>query len=282
MDQYTDTVTSTFKLNPSDEWLRKRQGLALPVLPPTTPEARQYFFKKVKEYATLASSEGGKGKINYEDFAQEWNKTADGKYRFYVTTELLSAYAKSWEKNGNIRASQDMILDKLHAVSRSAQVFSASTQPFPSYLTSSPHSTQPSQGVLEVSDILGHELPSSISTALALSHPSSSQLPTTVRSTSTPLDLAEAGSSIRGPSLGSERDDVERPTKRRRVIPENERKRTTLRTCRRCQRSECPGNSNILNCPFPSTVPCKTCKRLTNCRGVDKGKKCTYKEPLPI
>jgi hypothetical protein len=263
MDRYSDTITSTIKLNLSDEWLRKRQGLALPVLPPTTPEARQYFFKKVKEYATLASSEGpegGKGKINYEAFAQEWNKTADGKYRFYVTTELLAAYAKSWEKNGNIRASQDMILDKLHEVSRSAQVFSASTQPFPSYLTSSPHSTQPSQGVLEVSDILGHKLPSSISTALALSHPSI---------------LVEAG------SLGSERDDVERPTKRRRVIPENERKRTTLRTCRRCQRSECPGNSDILNCPFPSTVPCKTCKRLTNCRGVDKGKKCTYKEPLP-
>lgn len=259
MDQYTDTITSIFKLNPSDEWLRKRQGLALPVLPPTTPEARQYFFKKVKEYATLASSEGGKGKINYEAFAQEWNKTADGKYRFYVTTELLAAYAKSWEKNGNIRASQDMILDKLYTVSRSAQVFSASTQPFPSYLTSSPHSTQPSQGVLEVSDIPGHELapvPSSISTALALSHPSISQLP------------------------ASERDDVKRPTKRRRIIPENERKRTTLRTCRRCQRQECSGNSDILNCPFPSTVPCKTCKRLTNCRGVDKGKKCTYKEPL--
>ena len=155
-------------------------SLALPVLPLTTPEARQYFFKKVKEYATLASSEGGKGKINYEAFAQEWNKTADGKYRFYVTIELLAAYAKSWEKNGNICASQDMILDKLYTVSRSAQVFSASTQPFPSYLTSSPHSTQPSQGVLEVSDIPGHELapvPSSISTALALSHPSISQLP---------------------------------------------------------------------------------------------------------
>jgi hypothetical protein len=197
MDQLTDTIASTFKLNPSDDWLRKRQGLALPVLPPTTPEARQYFFRKVKEYATLASSEG-KGKINYEAFAQEWNKTADGKYRFYVTAELLAAYAKSWEKNGNIRASQDMILDKLHEVSRSAQVFSASTQPFPSYLTSSPHSNQPSQGVLEVGDTLDHELPSSISTALALSHPSISQplpVPTThptVRST-LPLDLADSG-----------------------------------------------------------------------------------------
>jgi len=47
MDPYTDIVATTFKLNSSDDWLRKQQGLALPVLPPTTPEARQYFFKKV-------------------------------------------------------------------------------------------------------------------------------------------------------------------------------------------------------------------------------------------
>jgi hypothetical protein len=32
-----------------------------------------------------------------------------------------------------------------------------------------------------------------------------------------------------------------------------------------------------LNYPFLCTVPCKTCKRLIGCRGVDKGKKCTYK-----
>jgi hypothetical protein len=167
MDPYTDVVATTFKLNSSDDWLRKQQGLALPVLPPTTPEARQYFFRKVREYAALASSEG-KRKVDYEAFAREWNKSADGKDRFYITTELLAAYSKSWEKNSNIRASQEMML---HMVSRSAQVFSAPTKPFPSYLTASPHSTQPSRGVLEVRD--APDLPSSISTDLAVTSISS-------------------------------------------------------------------------------------------------------------
>ena len=125
----------------------------------------------MRDYAALASSEG---KRNYEAFSREWNKSADGKYRFYVTTELLVAYSKSWEKNSNIRTSQEMIVDKLHMVSRSAQVFSAATRPFPSYLTTSPHSTHPSQGILEVGDAL--DLPSSISTDLVLSRPSVSQL----------------------------------------------------------------------------------------------------------
>jgi hypothetical protein len=169
MDLYTDIIATTFKLNPSDDWLRKKQGLALPVLPPTTLEARKYFFRKVREYAALASSEG-KRKVDYEAFAREWNKSADGKQRFYITTELLVAYSKSWEKNSNIRTSQEMIVDKLHMVALSAQIFSAPARPFPSYLTASPHSTHPSQGVLDIED--GIDLPSSISTELALSRPS--------------------------------------------------------------------------------------------------------------
>jgi len=132
MDPYTDVVLTTFKLNLSDDWLRKWQGLALPILPPTTPEARQYFFKKVCEYAALASNEG-KGKVDYEALACEWNRTADGKYRFYVTTEVLAMYAKTWEKSSNIRASQELILDRLQDISRSAQFFLAPNQPFPSY-----------------------------------------------------------------------------------------------------------------------------------------------------
>ena len=214
MDPYTDIVATTFKLNLSDDWLHKQQGLALPVLPPTTPEAWQYFFRKVREYAALASSEG-KWKVDYEAFTQEWNKSADGKARFYITTELLAAYSKSWEKNSNIRASQEMIVDKLHMVSRSAQVFSAPTQPFPSYLTASLHSTQPSRGFLEVRDALN--LPSSISTDLALSRPSvpqpSKNLPSSISAalsrpsqsvsqpSKRPLDLANAGSFGGAPSL---------------------------------------------------------------------------------
>ena len=199
MDLYTDIIATTFKLNPSDDWLRKKQGLALPVLPPTTSEARQYFFKKVRDYAAMASSEG-KRKVDYEAFAREWNKSADGKYRFYVTTELLVAYSKSWEKNSNIRTSQEMIVDKLRMVSRSAQVFSAATRPFPSYLTASPHSTHPSQGILDVGDAL--DLPSSISTDLALSRPSVSQ-PSSLIST----DLTSSHTPSRHPSLGNTEAD---------------------------------------------------------------------------
>ena len=116
MDPYTDIIATTFKLNLSDDWLHKQQGLALPVLPPTTPEAQQYFFRKVWEYAALASCEG-KQKVDYEAFAREWNKRADGKDWFYITTKLLAAYSKSWKKNSNIHALQEMIIDKLHMVS---------------------------------------------------------------------------------------------------------------------------------------------------------------------
>jgi hypothetical protein len=36
-----------------------------------------------------AQAAGAKQKrINYLAFAQEWNKSADGKHRFYVTTEI--------------------------------------------------------------------------------------------------------------------------------------------------------------------------------------------------
>ena len=48
MDPYTDIIATTFKLNLSDDWLHKQQGLALPVLPPTTPEAQQYFLERCR------------------------------------------------------------------------------------------------------------------------------------------------------------------------------------------------------------------------------------------
>ena len=162
---YTDVVSMTFKLNLSDDWLQKRQGLALPILLPTTPEACQYFFRKVHEYAALASNEG-KGKVDYEALACEWNRTADGKYRFYVTTEVLATYAKTWEKSSNICALQELILDRLQDISRSAQIFLAPNQPFPSYLKGVPSSVQPSQGVLELRDAPSLKIPPSISTRL--------------------------------------------------------------------------------------------------------------------
>ena len=46
MQPYNDH-TAEFQISSTDDWLRCCQGLALPVLPPTTLEARQYFFVKV-------------------------------------------------------------------------------------------------------------------------------------------------------------------------------------------------------------------------------------------
>ena len=78
--------------------------------------------------------------------------------------------------------------------------------------------------------------------------------------------------------LRGENDDtdlVQRPTKRRRVVADCIRKRS-MRQCRRCHRPECPGNCDILKCPYRCMVPCKSCHRTTGCRGVDGGKKCTW------
>jgi hypothetical protein len=44
MEPYGTAAITQYPLNLADDWLRKRQGLALPVLPPTTHEARKYFF----------------------------------------------------------------------------------------------------------------------------------------------------------------------------------------------------------------------------------------------
>ena len=170
MVSYTTEVASSFpRLNANDHWLRKRQGLALPVLPPTTQEARRFFFSKIQEYADVATSHG-KSKINFESFAQEWNRSADGKERFYVTTEVLSAYAKTWEKTSNIRASQEIISDQLKVIKKSRTIFGAESKEFPSFLTSTPAASHPSQGVIELDP--GQPVPMSISTELALSHPS--------------------------------------------------------------------------------------------------------------
>jgi len=62
---------------------------------------RQYFYTNIREYAALASADG-KGKINYELLAQDWNQSADGKDCYYVTAEVLSAYVKTWKKINNI------------------------------------------------------------------------------------------------------------------------------------------------------------------------------------
>src|ERR1700674_813659 len=70
----------------------------------------------------------------------------------------------------------------------------------------------------------------------------------------------------------------ERPAKRRRVVARGSRSRQKTRTCRRWSpgNAECAGNSDIFNCKEECLIPCKICKRLAGCRGVDGGKKCTW------
>ena len=295
MEPYRETAAIEYPLNNADDWLRKRQGLSLPVLPPTTAEARKYFFSKIREFSEAASI-NNKKTVNFEAFAQEWNRTADGKERFYVTTEVLSSYAKSWEKISNVRASQELISEQMQSLVRSSQIFMATQKAFPNSLTSTPTQIQPSRGVIELHD--NTSVPASISTALPLSripwHPVETQL-----SESQPeaLDIevqpgpAQATHLLRGSesiaqgigtrpgsdvALVDELPSVGRTaTKRRRVIPEEQRRRQAIRTCRRCREAICHGNSDILKCRWPCKVPCKTCERTKGCsRGVGNGRTC--------
>jgi hypothetical protein len=51
-------------------------------------------------------SDGLRGKLDYEAFGREWNQSANGKDQFtYITSEVLSAYAKTCKKVNNICAS---------------------------------------------------------------------------------------------------------------------------------------------------------------------------------
>jgi hypothetical protein len=174
MEPYSITAAEQYPLNSSDDWLRKRQGLALPVLPPTTSEARKYFFSKIREFSAAACADG-KRNVNFEAFAKEWNQTADGKRRFYITVEVLLAYAKSWEKLSNVRASQELIADRMQSLVQSKQIFLAEEQSFPTFITSIPVHTQPSRGVLNLQE---HVPPSSLSTDLAISRPLPPPCPT--------------------------------------------------------------------------------------------------------
>ncbi|KZP05859.1 hypothetical protein FIBSPDRAFT_1053873 [Athelia psychrophila] len=163
MEPYSQEMAELHKLNRSDDWLRRRQGLAFPAVPPSTPEARQYFFTKIREQASLASAQG-RGKIDYELSANEWNSSADGKNRYYVTPEVLAAYAKSWEKTSNIRASQELVSDDLEHVQKSATIFAAPDVSFPDFLEGLPIIDEPARGLVNCDDSESTIVPASIST----------------------------------------------------------------------------------------------------------------------
>jgi hypothetical protein len=56
MESYSKNTAETYQLTGNNDWLRQRQGLALPVLPPTTLEARKYFFSQAHRFAAIASA----------------------------------------------------------------------------------------------------------------------------------------------------------------------------------------------------------------------------------
>jgi hypothetical protein len=168
MEPYNKHTADACKLNSNDDWLRRRQGLALPALPPTTDEARQYFFSQIREFSTLASTTG-KRKIDYEMFAREWNQSADGTTRFYITTDVLCAYAKTWEKISNIHASKELISDKLENIRKSRDIFAAPQVEFPTFLTGSSSSAHPRHGVIDLDQ--AKSIPPSLSMELAISRP---------------------------------------------------------------------------------------------------------------
>jgi len=164
---YNEHTATGFQIPASDDWLRCQQALALPVLPPTTSEASQYFLTKIREYAALASI-ASKEKINHELFSQDWNQPVDGKDHYYVTVEVLSAYAKTWEKINDIQASQEIIPDKINLINQSHDIFAGQHLPFPEFLTGSATSVQPWQGMIDIDS--AQSIPPSISVELTTSH----------------------------------------------------------------------------------------------------------------
>ncbi|KAG6849716.1 hypothetical protein H0H93_006013 [Arthromyces matolae] len=273
MEPYNEHTAEKFrgiKTNSNDDWLRRRQGLALPALPPTTPAARRYFFSKIRDFAVLAC-DNGKSRIDFELFAREWNQSADGKDRFYITADVLGAYAKSWEKISNVRASEELISDGMDLIAETRSTFSAPDFPFPSFLTNTSMSSNlaPSQAVIEFDSpppqSLSVELPLSrarlpppqaehhtLSTMTIYPSTTSLSLNTVTAPAPPPIEPHCVVDSI---SRTSSVDSDQRPAKRRRrEIPVEERKRATIRSCRRCHEATCPGNNNVLNCPVACTV----------------------------
>ncbi len=161
-------LDASLKLNENSEWLRRRQGLALPVLPPMIPDARKYFFMNIRVYLVV-SAKDGKVKVDHETFAREWNRTADGKSRFYITTKILASYSKAWAQANNIRASQEVISDYLEHVACSADVFAALHLSFLEFLSGKPLHTYPQTGVIELDDSSSSIVPPSLSIDLSIS-----------------------------------------------------------------------------------------------------------------
>ena len=134
-----------------------------------------------------------------------------------MTVEVLSGYAKSWEKASNICASEELISEELSKIQESHQIFAAPNIPFPQYLTTNAIQLQPSEscGVIEneYHGSLLSDLP--LSCAPPLPIPSSfSNLESSMSSfanTSVPNFNAQAGYTVTGAAASLPRLDPEMP-----------------------------------------------------------------------
>lgn len=171
MQLYTATPFESLpKIRADDDWMRKRQGLRLPIHSPSTQAAKQYWFTKIKQYAQ-AASQLGRSDIDKLAFVRDWNESADGIDRFYITVEIMEVTSKSWEKVNNIHASQELVANHLHVLDETRRVFkNGITFPGEIAQTDPLHLPTPTQGRLEDLPTPG-PLPASISSQLSVSRP---------------------------------------------------------------------------------------------------------------
>ncbi|KAJ7278111.1 hypothetical protein C8J57DRAFT_1221969 [Mycena rebaudengoi] len=111
----------------------------------------------------------GKRRINYNNFVKEWNHSAYGKTRYYVTLDVLTAYRKSWDKTNNARASQELITAQVDLVQQTGELFRAPTLPFLDSLKGVASAAQPTRGILDLMD--SPIVPHSVDIELVGSHP---------------------------------------------------------------------------------------------------------------
>lgn len=108
MDRFQ--APEAFKLqSEGDDWLQKRQGLALPALPPTSSEARNYCFTQVWKYGA-----NGRQTINFEAFARKRNQRADGKDRFCNMVEVLSGYANKQQRGSYSNKGTSSVIPQIY------------------------------------------------------------------------------------------------------------------------------------------------------------------------
>ncbi|KAK4699673.1 hypothetical protein P7C70_g6585, partial [Phenoliferia sp. Uapishka_3] len=166
MTSYDNMGATRVKMNSSNEWLRRRQGVALPVMPPSSLAARKFYFAELPKYLTGKSSTG-KSTFKLEEFARNWNSSAEGIQRVYITPELLSSYGKIWDRVNNRKATEELVKDGIEELNASSAIIQAPNKPFPAFIVGARTITlDPTAAVLPHLD---SPIPLSLSNTLSVS-----------------------------------------------------------------------------------------------------------------